>query len=81
MSLRFLIIALLIVAAVVAGIVLTRARVLAVPVQPIPYSHQTHSDAGVECLFCHSSALRAPVAGIPSVQKCMGCHDVIATDR
>jgi hypothetical protein len=80
MSLRFLIIALLIVAAVVAGILLTRARVLAVPEQPIPYSHQTHIEAGVQCLFCHSSALRAPVAGVPSVQKCMGCHNVIGRD-
>jgi c(7)-type cytochrome triheme protein len=34
--------------------------------------------AGVNCLFCHPGALKSPVAGLPSVQKCMGCHSVIA---
>jgi hypothetical protein len=81
MSRNLFIIALVVVAAVIAGIIFTRARVLAVPEQPLPFSHETHTRAGLECLFCHSSALRSPVAGIPSVQKCLGCHDVIATDR
>ena len=49
--------------------------------QPIPFSHRVHAQAGVQCLFCHSSALRSDVAGIPSVQKCMGCHQTIAADR
>jgi len=49
--------------------------------QPIPFSHRIHAQAGVQCLFCHSSALRSDVAGIPSVQKCMGCHQTIAADR
>lgn len=80
MSRRFLVIALLIVAAVAGGILLTRAQVFAAPEQPIAYSHRVHVEAGVQCLFCHSSALRSPVAGVPSVQKCMGCHTVIATD-
>ena len=48
--------------------------------QPIEYSHQTHIDAGIGCLYCHSSAPRAPMAGIPSAEKCMGCHQAIATD-
>ena len=71
---------LLIVAGAVAGVILTRAQVFAAPEQPIAYSHQTHVESGVQCLFCHSSALRSDVAGIPSVQNCMGCHTVIATD-
>lgn len=81
MSRILLVIALLIVVGAIAGILFTRARASAAPEQPIPYSHQTHTEAGVQCLFCHSSALRSPVAGVPSVQKCMGCHNVIATDR
>jgi len=80
MSRWVLIIALLIVAAVAGGILLTRAQVFAAPEQPIAYSHRVHVEAGVQCLFCHASALRSDVAGIPSVQKCMGCHTVIATD-
>lgn len=80
MSRRLVFIVLLIVVGIVAGILLTRAKVMAVPEQPIPYSHQVHVEAGLQCLFCHSGALRSPVAGIPSVQKCMGCHNVIATE-
>ncbi|HKZ83774.1 MAG TPA: cytochrome c3 family protein [Anaerolineae bacterium] len=80
MSRWFLVIALLIVVAVAGGILLTRAQVFAAPEQPIAYSHRVHVESGVQCLFCHSSALRSDVAGIPSVQKCMGCHSVIATD-
>ena len=72
---------LLIVIGVSAGVLLTRVQVLAAPAQPIAYSHRVHVEAGVQCLFCHSSALRSSVAGIPSVQKCMGCHAVIATDK
>lgn len=81
MSRWLVLIVLLIVIGIVGGVLLTRAQVLAAPEQPIAYSHQTHVEAGVQCLFCHSSALRSPVAGIPSVQKCMGCHTVIATDK
>ena len=71
----------LLVAAVLAGILLTRARALAAPSQPIAYSHQVHIQAGIQCLFCHSDALRASTAGIPTVEKCMGCHAVIAADQ
>ncbi len=81
MSRWILALPLLIAAGVIGGVLLTRAQVLAAPAQPIAYSHRTHVEAGVQCLFCHSSALRSPVAGIPSVQKCMGCHAVIATDN
>ena len=76
----FSLITLLIVAGVLGGVIFTRAQVQAAPEQPIAYSHRTHVEAGVQCLFCHSSALRFDIAGIPSVQKCMGCHATIATD-
>lgn len=76
----FIFIIVLLVVGAVGGILLTRTRVLAVPEQPIDYSHRTHVEAGLQCLFCHSSALRSPVAGVPSVAKCMGCHNVIATE-
>jgi hypothetical protein len=44
------------------------------------FNHQAMVQAGIACLFCHSDALKAPSAGMPSVQKCMGCHEVIATE-
>ena len=55
----------------------SKAQAVAPP--PIAFSHKVMVGAGVNCLFCHSGALKSPVAGIPSVQKCMGCHSVIGT--
>ncbi len=71
----------LVVVGVIAGVFFTRAQVYAAPEQPIAYSHKVHVEVGIQCLFCHTSALKTPLAGIPSMQKCMGCHDVIATDN
>lgn len=62
---------------VFGGIYLSRERTLAAPEQPIPYDHQIHVSNGIQCLFCHSEATRAEIAGIPSVEKCMGCHLVV----
>lgn len=48
----------------------------------IPFSHQVHvEEAGVQCLFCHSQALRAPQASLPSLQTCMTCHEYITVDE
>ncbi len=51
----------------------------AAPPQPIAFPHVTMVQAGIPCLFCHTDAIRSPVAGIPSVDKCMGCHKTIGT--
>jgi hypothetical protein len=32
-------------------------------------------------MFCHRYADRSPVAGVPSVKTCMGCHEIIATEK
>ncbi len=49
------------------------------PVQPIHYSHKIHAgDNGIDCNFCHSSARQSKVAGIPSLNVCMSCHENIA---
>lgn len=73
---------LLLIPILLSGAVLfTRAQVLAAPKQPVAYSHKVHIDAGLQCLFCHTSALRSDMAGIPSMQKCMGCHTTIAVDN
>lgn len=64
-----------------AAILATQAAARAAPAQPIPFSHQRHAEAEISCLFCHPSPLRSDVAGLPSVQKCMGCHGLIATER
>jgi len=66
---------------VVGGMIWTRRRLTATPDQPIAFSHQRHDTAGVPCLYCHPNALRSDAAGIPTVEKCVGCHRTVATDR
>jgi len=50
--------------------------------QPIAFPHNQH--AGVEegqnqmsCQYCHFSAERSYSAGLPPVETCMGCHQVV----
>jgi hypothetical protein len=50
--------------------------------QPIGFSHRQHvSGAELDCQLCHASARRGPVAGIPSVARCTGCHNVVLPGR
>ncbi len=78
---RLLVIVLLGIVLIAGAVYLSTNLAKAAPAQPIAFSHRLHAQAGVQCLFCHSSAMRSDVAGIPSVQKCMGCHQIIAADR
>lgn len=67
---------------IVAGaVVASRQIATAAPDQPIHFRHDLHTDAGISCLFCHPNALRSDIAGLPSVARCAGCHQTIATDR
>lgn len=45
--------------------------------QLIEFNHRKHVEAGIQCLFCHPNTQNGPVAGIPSMVKCMGCHQNI----
>jgi hypothetical protein len=48
------------------------------PRQPIFFSHLIHAGSyRIDCQFCHAGARRSPVAGVPSVERCMGCHKII----
>jgi len=52
------------------------------PTQPIPFSHKIHAgDNKIECLYCHFGADKSPVANIPPVEVCMGCHKIVAADK
>ena len=52
------------------------------PDQPIAFSHRIHAqDNAIPCLYCHVYARRGPVAGLPSVQRCAGCHGQVAKDK
>ena len=51
------------------------------PIQPLAFSHKKHAgENGIPCLFCHRSAPKSTVAGIPAVADCRACHLFIARD-
>jgi hypothetical protein len=46
--------------------------------QPAEFDHRHHAqDDAIDCLYCHDTAERSARAGIPSTEKCMGCHSQI----
>ncbi|HEY4911659.1 MAG TPA: c-type cytochrome, partial [Methylomirabilota bacterium] len=49
------------------------------PVQPILFSHVIHAGSyRLDCQYCHTGARRSSSAGLPSVERCMGCHKIVA---
>lgn len=52
------------------------------PRQPIAFSHARHAgEYKIDCQYCHSGARRGPNAYVPSVQTCMGCHQLVAATK
>ena len=52
------------------------------PEQPIAFSHKVHAGENeIPCMYCHTQARRSINAGVPSMSKCMGCHNEVATER
>lgn len=48
------------------------------PAQPIFFSHLIHTGKyRIACQYCHADARRSEYAGLPSVERCMGCHKII----
>jgi len=48
------------------------------PRQPILFSHLIHAGSfQIDCQYCHTDARRSKYAGLPSVERCLGCHRVI----
>jgi Cytochrome c7 and related cytochrome c len=51
-------------------------------VQPIPFSHRVHAGVRkIPCQYCHEYARRSQTAGVPPVQRCLGCHQDVGTLR
>jgi hypothetical protein len=56
------------------------ATVAPAPAQPIEFSHVVHAGSyQIDCQYCHADARRSPYAGLPSVERCMGCHKIVAS--
>ena len=52
------------------------------PRQPVPFSHKLHAgDYRIDCQYCHAEARRSAYAGIPSIKRCMGCHQIVGAQR
>ncbi len=52
------------------------------PRQPVAFSHSVHAgDYKIACQYCHSGVRRGPSASLPSVQMCMGCHQLVAATK
>jgi hypothetical protein len=51
------------------------------PVQPLPYSHQTHLALGLDCNMCHTNPEPGNLMTFPATSACMSCHDTIATKK
>src|SRR5512139_2698646 len=48
------------------------------PIQPVPYSHETHvSQLGLDCRYCHVGVEQSWYANIPSPSVCMNCHSQV----
>lgn len=48
------------------------------PDQPIKFSHKIHAgDNGIACEYCHFTASESKSAGLPAVDLCLNCHNVI----
>lgn len=53
----------------------------AAPAQPFRFSHRVHvGDERIGCISCHVYAERGPVAGVPSMARCQGCHKFVKAD-
>jgi hypothetical protein len=51
------------------------------PTQPVPFSHRIHATTKeINCFFCHQYATVSNNPGMPAVEKCLLCHNVIASN-
>ena len=53
-------------------------HVAGAPQQPILFNHVIHTGSfAIDCQYCHADARRSEYAGLPSVNRCLGCHTII----
>jgi len=65
------------------GSATTVVTVRGAPRQPVFFSHLIHAGSfRIPCQYCHADARRSEYAGLPSLERCLGCHKIIgATDN
>ena len=51
------------------------------PVQPFPYTHQVHIErVQMQCVDCHEGVATGPMAKIPGINTCWGCHEFVVSE-
>jgi hypothetical protein len=50
------------------------------PIQPLPFSHKTHTTLGLVCQTCHTNPNPGAMMTLPSTESCMSCHVAIGTE-
>lgn len=51
------------------------------PEQPIKYSHKLHAgEMKIDCKYCHVGVEKSRIASVPSLNICMGCHEIARKD-
>jgi hypothetical protein len=49
------------------------------PRQPVFFRHDVHAGQGqIPCLYCHNTVTISSEPGIPALQTCFGCHQMVA---
>ena len=68
--------------AAAAGALVLAGAAPSPPQQPFKFSHKVHAgDNHIGCTSCHVYADRGPVAGVPSMLRCQGCHKFVKEDK
>ncbi len=49
--------------------------------QPVPFDHKLHMQRRMTCLDCHGGAQSRARAGLPDRDRCMLCHQAVATEH
>ena len=65
---------LMVLSAALVFVLQDRATATTTADEMLKFNHQKHVAAGAECVFCHPGVINGPVAGLPSLAKCVGCH-------
>jgi hypothetical protein len=48
------------------------------PEQPVPFDHRHHvRDRGIDCVYCHTTVETDAAAGMPTTERCIGCHRLL----
>ena len=52
------------------------------PIQPIAFVHKVHvNEVQMECVDCHITVARGPIASIPDIRTCWSCHETTLAEH